>query len=270
MTHAHTQIEDTSRTEDRVRGPVCGMTVDPHTTPHHADHAGHESHFCSAGCRSKFVSDPGRYLGKEQQPASPEGAIWTCPMHPEVRQDHPGACPICGMALDPATVTADSGPSPEIADMTRRFWIGLVLSFPVLLLENGRPHFPCTSSCRVHGAFGPHPDGTGPAGGALGGLALFRAGLGIGANAQPQHVHTDRDGDGRRLGATAWSPHPRDRGTCQTFTRHELPNLCHDRIFFQPVPTLLCLLRTEQKIKFLGMHRKFQSDDSKALCASTV
>ena len=79
MTHAHTQIEDTSRTEDRVKGPVCGMTVDPHTTPHHADHAGHESHFCSAGCRSKFVSDPGRYLGKEQQPASPEGAIWTCP-----------------------------------------------------------------------------------------------------------------------------------------------------------------------------------------------
>ncbi len=189
---------------------------------------------------------------------------------PALRQDHPGACPICGMALEPATVTADSGPSPEIADMTRRFWIGLVLSFPVLLLENGRPHFSCTSSCRVHGAFGPHPDGTGPAGGALGGLALFRAGLGIGANAQPQHVHADRDGDGRRLGATAWSPHPRDRGTCQTFTRHELPNLCHDRIFFQPVPTLLCLLRTEQKNKFLGMHRKFQSDDSKALCASTV
>ena len=118
---------------------------------------------------------------------------------PALRQDHPGACPICGMALDPATVTADSGPSPEIADMTRRFWIGLVLSFPVLLLENGRPHFPCASSCRVHGAFGPHPDGTGHAGGALGGLALFRAGLGIGANAQPQHVHADRDGDGRRL-----------------------------------------------------------------------
>ena len=144
MTHAHPQTEDTFRTEGRAKDPVCDMVVDPQETPHHADHAGHEYHFCSAGCLSKFVSDPNRYLGKVQEPVlvAPEGTIWTCPMHPEIRQDHPGACPICGMALEPATVTADSGPSPELADMSRRFWIGLALSLPVLLLEMGGHIFP--------------------------------------------------------------------------------------------------------------------------------
>nr|WP_238564934.1 heavy metal translocating P-type ATPase [Sphingobium bisphenolivorans] len=114
------------------------MTVDPAKTAHHAEHDGAIYHFCSAGCRSKFIADPGRYLGPPPPPAAtPEGSIWTCPMHPEVRQDHPGACPICGMALEPATVTVDAGPSPELADMTRRFWIGLALSIPVLILEMG-------------------------------------------------------------------------------------------------------------------------------------
>jgi P-type Cu+ transporter len=144
VTHAHIQTENLSPPDSRVQDPVCGMAVDAHATPHHADHAGHEYHFCSAGCRSKFVSDPGRYLGKEQQSdqAVPEGTIWTCPMHPEIRQDHPGACPICGMALEPATVTTDNGPSPELTDMSRRFWIGLILSLPVLLLEMGGHLFP--------------------------------------------------------------------------------------------------------------------------------
>ncbi|WP_022682338.1 heavy metal translocating P-type ATPase [Sphingobium bisphenolivorans] len=120
------------------KDPVCGMTVDPAKTAHHAEHDGAIYHFCSAGCRSKFIADPGRYLGPPPPPAAtPEGSIWTCPMHPEVRQDHPGACPICGMALEPATVTVDAGPSPELADMTRRFWIGLALSIPVLILEMG-------------------------------------------------------------------------------------------------------------------------------------
>jgi Cu+-exporting ATPase len=70
------------------------------------------------------------------------GAIWTCPMHPEIRQDHPGACPICGMALEPEIASADSGPSPELRDMSRRFWIGLVLSLPVIFLEMGGHVFP--------------------------------------------------------------------------------------------------------------------------------
>ena len=125
-----------------VKDPVCGMTVDPAKTPHHAVHAGHEWHFCSDKCRVKFVADPEHYLKPAAPVAAPEGTIWTCPMHPEVRQDHPGACPICGMALEPETVSLDHGPSPELADMTRRFWIGLVLALPVFLLEMGGHLFP--------------------------------------------------------------------------------------------------------------------------------
>ena len=128
----------------QVIDPVCGMSVDPQKTAHHATHAGNDYHFCSAGCRDKFVVDPDRYLGAVAVPVPDDqpGMIWTCPMHPEVRQDHPGACPICGMALEPAMVTADEGPSAELIDMTRRFWIGLVLSLPVLVLEMGGHLFP--------------------------------------------------------------------------------------------------------------------------------
>src|SRR5690606_7139274 len=123
---------------------VCGMTVDPRGTAHHATHAGHDYHFCSAGCRTKFVADPQRYLDKSAAPAAdvPPGSVWTCPMHPEVRQDHPGACPICGMGLEPELVTADTGPSAELTDMSRRFWIALVLTLPVFVLEMGAHLFP--------------------------------------------------------------------------------------------------------------------------------
>ena len=122
-----------------ARDPVCGMTVDPVTAPYHAKHEGEEYHFCSSGCHSKFVAEPERYLTPTEQPpvAVSEGTMWTCPMHPEVRQDHPGPCPICGMALEPETVMIDSGPSEELTDMTRRFWIALALTVPVFLLEMG-------------------------------------------------------------------------------------------------------------------------------------
>jgi P-type Cu+ transporter len=122
-----------------VRDPVCGMTVDPHTAKHRAEHQGHTYYFCSARCREKFVAAPEQYLDKaEKPPASvPAGTIYTCPMHPEIRQIGPGSCPICGMALEPEVVTADSGPNPELIDMTRRFWIGLVLTLPVVVLEMG-------------------------------------------------------------------------------------------------------------------------------------
>ncbi|WP_374139496.1 YHS domain-containing protein, partial [Sphingomonas sp.] len=127
-----------------VKDPVCGMTVDPATAAHRADHDGETYYFCSAGCREKFVADPARYLNPASAPNedAAAGTIWTCPMHPEVRQDHPGACPICGMALEPAQVTADAGPSPELIDMTRRFWIGLALAIPVFALEMGGHLFP--------------------------------------------------------------------------------------------------------------------------------
>jgi Cu+-exporting ATPase len=120
--------------------PVCGMAVNPETTAHHAEHAGGVFHFCSAGCRTKFLADPEKYLAPkpaEPEPAAQAGAVYTCPMHPQVRQLGPGSCPICGMALEPETVTADAGPNPELADMTRRFWVALVLAAPVFALEMG-------------------------------------------------------------------------------------------------------------------------------------
>jgi Cu+-exporting ATPase len=122
-----------------VKDPVCGMDVDPHTTAHKAEHAGRSYYFCSAGCRAKFVADPLRYLSAQERALTPvpEGAIYTCPMHPQIRQVGPGACPICGMALEPELVTAATQPNPELADMTRRFWIGLALALPVFALEMG-------------------------------------------------------------------------------------------------------------------------------------
>ena len=125
-----------------VTDPVCGMQVDPAQSEHRDAHGGHDYHFCSAGCRTKFIVDPERYLSTPASADVPEGTVWTCPMHPEVRQDHPGACPICGMALEPELVSLDHGPSPELADMTRRFWIGLLLAAPVFMLEMGRHLFP--------------------------------------------------------------------------------------------------------------------------------
>ncbi|MFN9927209.1 MAG: heavy metal translocating P-type ATPase, partial [Phenylobacterium sp.] len=123
-----------------VIDPVCGMTVDPVKTPHHAEHEGHGVHFCSAGCRTKFVADPGKYAAGAQRPVdppAPPGTIYTCPMHPEIRQLGPGSCPICGMGLEPELVTAETGPNPELVDFTRRFWVGMVLALPVFALEMG-------------------------------------------------------------------------------------------------------------------------------------
>jgi len=123
----------------RARDPVCGMSVDPATSKHRFDHRGETFHFCSAGCRTKFVADPGKYLEKTGALKThvPEGTIYTCPMHPEIRQVGPGSCPICGMALEPEVANLDAGPNPELADMTRRFWIGAALSLPPVVLEMG-------------------------------------------------------------------------------------------------------------------------------------
>ncbi len=120
-----------------VLDPVCGMTIDPHTAKHRADHRGHAFYFCSAGCRIKFINDPQKYLGVREPEPVREGVIYTCPMHPEIRQAGPGACPICGMALEPEIAGTETGPNPELIDMTRRFWIGLVLTLPVFTLEMG-------------------------------------------------------------------------------------------------------------------------------------
>ena len=98
-------------------------------------------YFCSAGCREKFVADPARFLQASAGAAPPKpvrsSAIYTCPMHPQIRQDHPGNCPICGMALEPEVAAPTEGPSAELVDMTRRFRVALALSIPVFALEMG-------------------------------------------------------------------------------------------------------------------------------------
>jgi P-type Cu+ transporter len=121
--------------------PVCGMSVDPASAKHKAGHAGTTCYFCSAGCRDKFVAEPARFLAASTQAASsassPSGAIYTCPMHPQIRQHGPGNCPICGMALEPEVSTGETGPSAELVDMTRRFRAALALTVPVVALEMG-------------------------------------------------------------------------------------------------------------------------------------
>lgn len=118
--------------------PVCGMSVDPATTAHRAKQEQTDYFFCSAGCRTKFIASPQTYLGPKSEPApAAPGTIYTCPMHPQIRQEGPGACPICGMALEPETVTAEAPVNHELIDFTRRFWVGLVLTLPVFALEMG-------------------------------------------------------------------------------------------------------------------------------------
>jgi Cu+-exporting ATPase len=122
----------------KVFDPVCGMTVDPATSKHRFDRQGKTFHFCSANCKSKFAAEPKKYLEKAEAKADlPEGTIYTCTMHPEIRKIGPGNCPICGMALEPEVASLDAAPNPEVADMTRRFWIGLALSVPPVVLEMG-------------------------------------------------------------------------------------------------------------------------------------
>jgi len=135
--------------------PVCGMDVDPKSTPHQAVHNGSPFFFCSSGCRSKFIAWPEQYVGAQSTPVMPKaepGTIYTCPMHPQVRQVGPGSCPICGMSLEPVTATADVGENRELVDMTRRFWVGLALTLPVFILEMAG-HIPALG---LHGLVPPH------------------------------------------------------------------------------------------------------------------
>ncbi|MBP1807626.1 Cu+-exporting ATPase [Rubellimicrobium aerolatum] len=119
------------------------MFVDPTTTPHHAQHGGRTYHFCSAGCRQKFVAQPEAYAHPAPRaPASgPKDVIYTCPMHPQIEQIGPGTCPICGMALEPKVASLDEGPSEEYLDMRRRLMVSAVLTVPLALVAMGRHLF---------------------------------------------------------------------------------------------------------------------------------
>ena len=128
-----------------VKDLVCGMDVDPARTKNSTAHEGKNYFFCSAGCLEKFRREPGKYLsggGQEQMesvaPTAPIGGVeYTCPMHPEIVRPGPGSCPICGMALEPKTVSLDDAPNPELVDMKRRFVVAIVLTVPLLVLEMG-------------------------------------------------------------------------------------------------------------------------------------
>jgi Cu+-exporting ATPase len=122
-----------------ARDPVCGMEVDPHATAHRAEHAGRTWYFCSARCRERFVAAPGDFLGERKEPASDTGAIYTCPMHPEVRQVGPGDCPKCGMALEPLAPGGEADDGGEVQTLARRFGWLVALTVPVLVLAMG-PH----------------------------------------------------------------------------------------------------------------------------------
>ena len=101
--HDHDHHTDKEPGEHTAKDPVCGMAVDPHTAEHRSQHGGKTWYFCSSRCQSKFDEDPEQYLDwekKQQEPVAP-GTMYTCPMHPEIRQQGPGDCPICGMALEP-------------------------------------------------------------------------------------------------------------------------------------------------------------------------
>ncbi|HEV7543211.1 MAG TPA: heavy metal translocating P-type ATPase [Reyranella sp.] len=134
MDHTHHHSADTAT------DPVCGMTVKTADARNKAQHDGHTYYFCSPRCLAKFTAEPLRYLKPAAAPAAPAvkpGTIYTCPMHPEIRQAGPGSCPICGMALEPAEARLDEGPNEELLDMTRRLWIGAALAVPVLTVDMG-------------------------------------------------------------------------------------------------------------------------------------
>ena len=147
VAHGHSRCAEShprSRTPDEAAAkavdPVCGMSVDPRTSTRRFSYKGEEYFFCSDRCRLRFEAEPEKFLKpKQPEPAVP-GAIYTCPMHPEVQQVGPGSCPICGMALEPESITLDDAPDPELIDMTRRFWIALALTLPVFATEMGA-HF---------------------------------------------------------------------------------------------------------------------------------
>ena len=137
-THRHLAPARTGEGTRQVRDPVCGMSVDPDTARHRFAYRGQDYFFCGKRCHDRFAAEPQKYLQpKDSEPAGAVGAIYTCPMHPEVRQVGPGACPICGMALEPEQVSLDDAPDPELRDMTRRFWVALVLTLPVFAIEMG-------------------------------------------------------------------------------------------------------------------------------------
>ncbi|WP_425600997.1 heavy metal translocating P-type ATPase [Dyella sedimenti] len=135
--HPHARHGDHAQA---AKDPVCGMSVDPATAVHRAEHGGQTYYFCAQRCKERFLADPQRYLQPSPEPAPVvAGAIYTCPMHPEVQQAGPGHCPKCGMALEPMMPSLDEDDGHELRAMSRRFWVLAAMTLPVFLLAMG-PH----------------------------------------------------------------------------------------------------------------------------------
>lgn len=139
--HHHHSNHGGDQGQTVVQDPVCGMKVDARTATHRHEMKDNRYYFCSARCLEKFRADPNKYLNPPasgaQSGEAMEGMIWTCPMHPEIRRDGPGQCPICGMALEPLEPTLDEGPNPELIDMSRRFWVSALFTVPLVALVVG-------------------------------------------------------------------------------------------------------------------------------------
>jgi P-type Cu+ transporter len=133
MTAEHTPM----REPETVLDPVCGMTIDPADAAGSSDYHGQTYYFCHESCLARFKANPASFLAPSTPVPVAAAAEYTCPMHPEIVRDRPGACPICGMALEPRTVMAEEGPNPELVDMTRRLRIAAVLALPVFALSMG-------------------------------------------------------------------------------------------------------------------------------------
>ena len=130
----------------QVADPVCGMQVDPANSAGSFDYKGATYHFCGLRCLDKFKNDPDSFLTRAApkpaaakssapMPVAASAPLFTCPMHPQIVRSEPGNCPICGMTLEPRVVSAGEEASPELADMTRRFWISVALAIPLILIE---------------------------------------------------------------------------------------------------------------------------------------
>ena len=154
MNHHDPAPTTTAAPPHLVHDPVCGMNIDPADAAGSVEHRGETIYFCSKSCVAKFQADPDRYLAPPPKPLigglvvlnpafevpaepAPEGTLYTCPMDPQIVRDRPGACPICGMALEPMAIGADDGEDPEQVDMSRRFRVALAFSAPLLVLSMG-------------------------------------------------------------------------------------------------------------------------------------
>ena len=129
----HQEHKITNSVSQKLKDSVCGMDVDAQTAKAQSDYKGTKYYFCSLTCKTKFDHNPDIYLIPEKS-KRPVNVEYTCPMHPEIRQLGPGNCPICGMTLEPVIPTENANENEELKDFTRKLWVGLVLTIPILIL----------------------------------------------------------------------------------------------------------------------------------------